>query len=84
MDEPRSESIFSFSRLRKENFSRAIGLYVTVFLQSFVMFGPLGTVFDIQDVSLETQIFSSGIMAVSVLVIAEFYKIITRIYLSNA
>ena len=60
-----------------------VGLMVAVSLQALVMFGPLGYVFDIQEVPLATLAISSGVMMVAVLGVAELHKLIYKIYLQK-
>ncbi len=79
----RSEYKSFFSRIKKANHGMTIGLFIGVSLQALVMFGPLGSVFDIQDVPVSTLLISSGIMAVSILTVAELHKLITRKLFAN-
>ncbi|MFS8118030.1 MAG: cation transporting ATPase C-terminal domain-containing protein, partial [Microcoleus sp.] len=81
----RSEYKSSFSRIKNVNHSMTIGLLIAISLQVLVMFGPLRTVFDIQEVPVSTLIISSGIMVVSIVAVAEVHKLITRkFFLSNS
>lgn len=74
----RSEYKSSLSRIKKINRGMIVGLCIAVSLQLTVMFGPLGTVFEIQDVPLITLLISSSIMASAVFAVAEVHKIVSR------
>lgn len=79
----RSELNSSFSRFKTVNKGMFVGLMVAVSLQALVMFGPLGYVFDIQEVPLSTLAISSGVMMVAVLGVAELHKLLYKIYLQK-
>lgn len=74
----RSEFASSFSRLKRKNYGMLVGFLVAFTLQCLVMFGPLGSIFDIQDVPLTTLLASSIIMAAAVLGAGELHKYISR------
>ena len=78
----RSEYKSSFSRIKKVNHGLVVGLMIAVGLQAIVMFGPLGSVFDIQQVPVASLLLSSGIMAVSVLAVSEAHKALSRKFIS--
>lgn len=75
----RSEFKSSFSRLKKMNWGLVAGLAVAVGLQMLVMFGPLQAIFNIQSVSLQLLLVTSGIMAIAILAVAELHKLIVSI-----
>lgn len=74
----RSELKSSFSRLKNANYGLMIGFAIGFGLQMLVMFGPLGSIFDIQEVPVTTLLLSSGIMAVAVLSAGEIHKSFSR------
>lgn len=80
----RSEYKSSFSRISKMNYGLLVGFLIAFILQMIVMFGPLSTVFDIQAVPVETLLFTSGIMALSILFISELHKWIVGISQKSA
>lgn len=55
-----------------------IGFSIAFTLQMLVMFGPLGSIFNIQAVSLMTLVMSAGVMSIAILAIAELHKVIVR------
>jgi Ca2+-transporting ATPase len=74
----RSELKSSFSRLKKMNYGLMVGLVIAVFLQALVMFGPLGYVFDIQNIPISVLAITSGVMAVAILSVSELHKLLVR------
>lgn len=79
----RSETHSSLARLRTPNRSMLVGFIVAVSLQLAVMYGPLGPVFNIQNVPSSTLLVSAATMAFSVLGVAELHKIVARRYRYN-
>ncbi|NCU43950.1 cation-transporting P-type ATPase [Candidatus Saccharibacteria bacterium] len=79
----RSEYKSSFSRIAKINFGLIIGFAVAFSLQMLVMFGPLKTVFGIQQVPIQTLLLTSGIMVLSILVVSELHKFAVRVAQKN-
>lgn len=79
----RSEYQSSFKRLNKKNPAILFGLGIAISLQALVMFGPLGTIFNIQPVPLSTLFGYSLIMALSVLAVVEIHKIISRRFFNH-
>ncbi|NCU39238.1 HAD family hydrolase, partial [Candidatus Saccharibacteria bacterium] len=75
----RSEYKSSFSRLTKFNWGLAVGFGIAFGLQMLVMFGPLQSVFGIQNVPIETLVVTSSIMIVAVLAVVELHKILVRL-----
>lgn len=75
----RSEHKSSFSRLGKFNYGLAVGFGIAFALQMLVMFGPLKSVFGIQDVPVETLVVTSLIMIVAVLAASELHKVFVRL-----
>ncbi len=76
----RSEYKSSFSKIRKANHGLLAGFALAFGLQMLVMFGPLGTVFDIQTVPVSTILLSSGTMISAILAVSELHKWLTRVY----
>ena len=74
----RSEYKSSFSRIKKINHGLAVGMVIAVGLQILVMFGPLKSMFDIQNVPLSTLLMTSGIMALTILAVSEIHKLASR------
>lgn len=74
----RSERTSLFMRARVINKKMAFGLTAAVILQSLVMFGPLGGLFDIQPVSLAHLGYSVLIMVAAVIAVAEIHKYTVR------
>lgn len=79
----RSEYQSSFKRLNKKNPAILVGLGIAMSLQALVMFGPLGSIFNIQPVPLSTLAGYSLIMAISVLIVVEIHKIISRKFFNH-
>ena len=75
----RSEFKSSFTRIKKINVGMIIGLIIGFSLQMLVMFGPLGTAFDIQKVPLQTLVVASGVMIVAILTVSEIHKLVIRL-----
>lgn len=74
----RSEFQSSFSRLKSKNYGLLAGFAIAFALQMTVMFGPLQSVFNIQDVPLATLLISSITMAVVILLAGEVHKFFSR------
>ncbi|NCQ54410.1 hypothetical protein COV88_01230 [Candidatus Saccharibacteria bacterium CG11_big_fil_rev_8_21_14_0_20_41_19] len=74
----RSEFKSSFSRIKKVNYGLIVGLAIASVLQVLVMFGPLREVFDVQTVPLSTLLISSGLMAMTILIVSELHKFIIK------
>jgi Ca2+-transporting ATPase len=74
----RSEYKSAFSRIRKVNHGLTVGFAVGFILQMLVMFGPLRSVFDIQDVPISTLVITSLVMVASILAVSEIHKLIVR------
>lgn len=74
----RSEFKSSFSRIKNINRGMTIGFIVAFSLQMLVMFGPLMSTFDIQQVPVQTLVLASGAMALAVLAISEVHKLVVR------
>jgi Ca2+-transporting ATPase len=74
----RGEWKSSFSRLRTANHGLVIGFLIGFGLQMLVMFGPLRSVFHIQDVPLMTLMISSSAVALAVLAASELHKWVVR------
>ena len=70
----RSEFKSSFSRIKKVNRGMIVGFLIAFTLQMIVMFGPLGSVFNIQTVPFMTLLVCAGTMALSVMAVAEVHK----------
>lgn len=79
----RSEYKSSITRVTKINRGLILGFAIGFSLQMLVMFGPLGPIFDIQDVPTKTLLITSGIMAASILGVAEIHKLVVRIIKKN-
>lgn len=75
----RSEYKSSFSRIKKVNHGLVVGFVIAFGLQMVVMFGPLMSMFDIQVVPLETLLLSTGVMAISILLVSELHKLAVRV-----
>jgi Ca2+-transporting ATPase len=80
----RSEFKSSFSRIRKINHGLMVGFIIAFSLQMLVMFGPLGGVFEIQAVPLQTLLMSSGVMVIAILAVSELHKLIVRTVQKNS
>lgn len=74
----RSEFQSSFSRLKSKNYGLLAGFAIAFGLQMTVMFGPLQSVFNVQDVPFTTLVFTSVIMAVAILLAGEVHKFFSR------
>lgn len=74
----RSEFKSSFSRIKNINRGMTIGFIVAFSLQMLVMFGPLMSTFDIQQVPVQTLVLASGAMALAVLAVSEIHKLVVR------
>ena len=74
----RSEYQSSFSRLKNKNYGLLVGFIIAFGLQMTVMFGPLQSVFNIQDVPLTTLLISSVVMAIAILSAGEVHKFFSR------
>jgi Ca2+-transporting ATPase len=70
----RSEYESALKSLLKPNYGMLFGFFIAFFLQMIVMFGPLRSAFEIQTVPLTTLLYSSGIMAISILAVSEIHK----------
>ena len=79
----RSESRSSFSRIKRMNHGLTIGFLIAFGAQMLVMFGPLRSVFGIQEVPITTLITSAGVTMILVLSVVEIHKIVTRKILSQ-
>lgn len=75
----RSEFKSSFSRIKNVNHGMLVGFLIGFSLQMLVMFGPLRSVFDIQNVAMQEIILSSGIMALCILGVSELHKLYYRL-----
>lgn len=80
----RSELKSSFSRIKNINHGMSVGFAVGFGLQMLVMFGPLGYIFDIQEVPLMTLLISSSVMAIVVLTVSEVHKFVCRLALAES
>jgi Ca2+-transporting ATPase len=74
----RSEKQSSFSRFKKTNMGLVVGFAVAFSLQMVVMFGPLKSVFHIQEVPLSVLLTSSTVMVLAVLGVSELHKYLFR------
>lgn len=74
----RSEYKSSFSRIGKVNHGLLIGFTIAFSMQMLVMFGPLKSVFGVQDVPIQTLLITSAIVVVAVLLASEIHKIVVR------
>jgi magnesium-transporting ATPase (P-type) len=72
----RSEFKSSFSRIKRVNHGMIVGFLIAFGLQMLVMFGPLGSVFNIQTVPIRTLVVCAGIMAVSIVLVSELHKFV--------
>jgi Ca2+-transporting ATPase len=79
----RSEYKSSFSRINKINHGLIVGFLIGFSLQMLVMFGPLGKIFDIQDVPIQTLVLTAGTMAISILAVSELHKYVFRFLLKS-
>ena len=75
----RSEYKSSFSRIKRNNKGLIVGFLIAFSLQMPAMFGPLSGAFDIQTVSIQTLLVSSGVMVVAILAVSELHKLVVRI-----
>ena len=74
----RSESQSSLKRLAVFNPGMLIGLTIGFSLQMLVLFGPLGSYFNIQKVPLMSLLIPSIIMVLVVFSVSEIHKLITN------
>ncbi len=74
----RSEQKSSFSRIKHTNYGLLIGFLVAFGAQLLVMFGPLRSVFGIQQVPIPTLVVTSSVIAALILAVSELHKFITR------
>lgn len=79
----RSETQSIFKRARVVNSKMIIGLGIAFALQMVVMFGPLGVLFDIQQVSITQLIASVAVASVVLIGVVEIHKYILRKTISN-
>ena len=70
----RSEFESAIISLRRPNYGMLVGFIIAFALQMIVMFGPLRTAFDIQDVPMATLLLSSGVMAIAILAVSEVHR----------
>jgi Ca2+-transporting ATPase len=75
----RSEHKSSFSRIAKVNHGLVVGFALGFILQMLVMFGPLRSIFDIQDVPVQTLVVTSLVMAIAILGVSEIHKLVIRL-----
>jgi len=75
----RSEIKSSFSRVKDINYGLIVGISIAGGLQALIMFSPLGSAFNIQQVPISVLFVSSGIMAISILAVSELHKFIIKI-----
>jgi Ca2+-transporting ATPase len=74
----RSESQSSLKRLTIFNPGMLVGLTIGFSLQMLVLFGPLGSYFNIQKVPLMSLLIPSIIMVLVVFIVSEVHKLITN------
>ena len=80
----RSEYLSIFSRTNRRNIAMYIGLVIAICLQSLVIFGPMQSLFGIQNVPVNTLLLSALVMIVGVLSAGELHKLFYRSRLSPA
>lgn len=74
----RSEQKSSFSRIKHTNYGLLFGFLVAFGAQLLVMFGPLKSVFGIQQVPISVLVMTSSVIATLILAVSELHKFITR------